>query len=611
MKVLLNSCNLITNKQIVNSNQNQSIFDKVSLEIASQSCPIKIVPQYFHPSFGQIKNVPDELLNIFARKLYNLANKAGEWTCSDDLVELIKKEVNKNNIDALLKMASINTKDGASLYEGEAVFELARAAKTGKQSRLLNKLLDQRKEFDTIIGAFDVLDEFRKKDKETNGFVTKIIDKLTAAKTPEGDDRFGSLGMSDIVRCVNTDEDFEKLNLLLKNDKLTTFDIIQSLSGSNVGSNQQKPKVEYNSRFFSNLGKELFNLGHYKKDVKKALCEAMNNDSTKAEKILEVALDDRISEAGISFESFTKHSMLSGNVLKDVKKYIIEGKPEVMSIPAGTPHKKVIKMLPKGDVCELDSKLYVNDDNNLVELKMTKEKFIDLFPSVMRFNFLQGTIGDCWLISVLGKMMDNPLARPKLYELFRQDGNDMFIKFPTASKEIKFPNSESLLSSSTLDGPYGIQMIEQAYSIHRKNGYSKLPVEDISTIVDTDEQLYRLQSGSASEAIEELLPQASCGIHNGDDLEHKDLYYRLINKYSNGENYMLYFMLNSKRNHDEKYVSEAYKLISDHVYSINSYDSEKGLVSITNPHNSGIIIEVPIYELIQHMNDMTLVNIKP
>lgn len=611
MKVNLISWSLLQSNQYLNNSKNSSFPDSIYIGSKEHCSFVNTVPQYFHPSFGQLGAAPEGLFNIFTRKLYNLANKAGEWTCNDDLIELIKKEVNKNNIDALLKMASINTKDGASLYEGEAVFELARAAKTVKQSKILNKFLDERKEYDTIIGAFDVLKEFKQKDKNTNGLVTKIIDRLVLAKTPEGDDRFGSLGMSDIVRYIKTDEDFERLNELLKNEKMTTFDIVQALAGRHFVSSKQKPAVEYNSRYFCNLGKELFNLGHYQKDVKRALYEAMNNDARKAEKILEVALDDSISNAGILLTNFNKHSMLSDNVLKDIKEYVIQGKPEVITIPVGTPHKKILKMVPKGDVCEMDSELYVNDDDSLVKLKMTKEKFTDLFPTVMRFNFLQGTLGDCWLIAVLGKMMDNPLARPKLYELFRQEGKDIFIMFPNALRDIKFPNSELLSANSVLDGPLGIQMIEQAYSIHRKDGYSIFPVEDISNIVDADEQLNRLCYGNPSEAVKELLPKAVFGVYDGDDLLHKDIYFRLICNNSNNNDSMLYFTLNNKHNHDEKYVSEAYKLFADHTYSISSYDSEKGLVGIMNPHNSGIVTEVPIYELIQHMDGMTLVSLKP
>lgn len=611
MKVNLISWSLLQSNQYLKNYKHGSFPGSTSIKPKEPLSLKQIFPQYFHPSFGQLGVAPEGLLNIFTRKLYNLANKAGEWTCNDDLIELIKKEVNKNNIDALLKMVSINTKGGASLYEGEAVFELARATKTVKQSKILNKFLDQRKEYDTIIGAFDVLKEFKQKDKDTNGLVTKIIDKLVSAKTPEGDDRFGSLGMSDIVRYIKTDEDFEKLNGLLKNEKLTTFDIVQVLVGRHSVSSKQKPSIEYNSRYFCNLGKELFNLGHYQKDVKRALYEAMSNDTRKAEKILEVALDDRISDAGLVFAGFTKHSMLSDNVINDIRKHIIQGRPEVTTLPTGTSHKKAIKMIPKGDVCELDSKLYVNDDNNLVELNMTKEKFIDLFPSVMRFNFLQGTLGDCWLIAVLGKMMDNSLTRPKLYELFRQDGKDVFIMFPNAEKEIKFVNAEPLIADSVVDGPFGIQIIEQAYSIHREYGYSNFPVEDISNIVDADEQLNRLCYGNPSEAVKELLPKAILGVYDGDDLLHKDTYFRLICNNSNNNDSMLYFTLNNKHNHDEKYVSEAYKLFADHTYSISSYDSEKGLVGIMNPHNSGIVTEVPIYELIQHMDGMTLVSVKP
>lgn len=128
-----------------------------------------------------------------------------------------------------------------------------------------------------------------------------------------------------------------------------------------------------------------------------------------------------------------------------------------------------------GDVFQVanEEKIYVkaNDDESR-QLNMDKEMFVKLFPPAKRFTTQQQSIGDCYLVSTLGTLMNNPKARVALYEAFNQEGKDVTVKFKNGFGEYKYKNAElpaDRVKKYSLVGSEGIRILEDAYGLDSVN----------------------------------------------------------------------------------------------------------------------------------------------
>ena len=79
---------------------------------------------------------------------------------------------------------------------------------------------------------------------------------------------------------------------------------------------------------------------------------------------------------------------------------------------------EVLKQSKCGDVVEIGNKLFVNEENQLTELKITRQKFMELFPPIERFLTMQGSLGNCYFVSVITAIMNNPKTRANIYKSF-------------------------------------------------------------------------------------------------------------------------------------------------------------------------------------------------
>ena len=61
-------------------------------------------------------------------------------------------------------------------------------------------------------------------------------------------------------------------------------------------------------------------------------------------------------------------------------------------------------------------------------IKLSREKFLELFDYNGLYQTYQGNIGDCWLVSAINGMMESPNGRAKIYQMFEQEGNDILVK---------------------------------------------------------------------------------------------------------------------------------------------------------------------------------------
>ena len=122
-----------------------------------------------------------------------------------------------------------------------------------------------------------------------------------------------------------------------------------------------------------------------------------------------------------------------------------------------------------GEVCSVGNKLYVNENGNAVELKMSKEKFEQLFPSEESILMTEQLVGTdtCWAISAINSMTKNGYGRAQLFKALEElpDGS-MVVHLKSGSvKDVVFPDGQPLpvIEASMGDNAAaGLSMIEQA-----------------------------------------------------------------------------------------------------------------------------------------------------
>lgn len=356
-------------------------------------------------------------------------------------------------------------------------------------------------------------------------------------------------------------------------------------------------------------GKDAYTSSEVLETTKKAI-DFMAQNTDEVRTIVDIIKSKKLNVADKAtvLKNLKNNNLLSENYLADLKK-IMNDEPIIKTYKANTPIEN-IKDVPIGDVVQVGNKLYVNDNGDLIELQMTKKKYLELFPPGSRFNTNQGKLSDCWLVSTIDHIMDNPNYRSKLYQLFRQEGNDIYIKFPDGKKEIKFDNSEIMISpdGKNLDGALGLQIIEQAYSIHRMNEYPTQTFKEIRSIIDVSKQMEKLHDGSRKEALYGILGTKNIKII--EDTFDKNKYIDIIENYSNNPNVLLSFGTIKKGNKIEEELNINCDLYSEHAYSIKHYNKKKGIVYIANPWHTSIVTEVPIENLIKYINNILVIQTK-
>lgn len=608
MKVVLGNYSVIPNRQFnISKTTTNPVPIKTGEFICSDNKFNKFKSSVDHTVFGsrlQIISSTDTIIN----KIASLVNEKGVYACDELYMLAIKKVINKFNKDGLLKMAEKKTEEGFPLFDGEWMYDIAQNTLNSKNKETLAELLKINKLPDAIVGTFDIVSRLTRR---ANRFSEQVLKTLLPLKTSKGEDRFGSLAMYDIIDRVVTENDFAKLKVLLKNEDAQAFDIIRCLEEGGLNNSETKLSDSEALNFFEEGGSRVFNIGSQEYDLRSLLFESLDKHPKRAKKIIEIVKNIKPNNIDIDLHRLNENSFISDNIISDIDNYVIKKKPFVREFASGATLNNIVQNLANGDVATIGGKLVVNEGGKIVSLKMTPQKFIELFPPIKRFNFLQGKLGDCWLLSALDNIMDNPSSRTKLYKLFRQDGNDIYIKFPNGKNEIKFKDSKILKSNKILQGPLGFQMLEQAYSIHRAKMYSNQPFEDIlSVVANEDKQLEKLNLGKTVEAFKEILDGAEIKDLYGISLSHKRFYFALIEDFANNKNYLLNFTMNDKYRATEGIIDEAYGLRAKHSYSIKAYNSENGMVYISNPHNSALITEVPIYELLKYVQSLSVFDLK-
>jgi len=180
-----------------------------------------------------------------------------------------------------------------------------------------------------------------------------------------------------------------------------------------------------------------------------------------------------------NFITNMKKARISRSLADDLQK--IANKESFIKDVSKLSESEILRTIKSGEVYERNGKLFINNNGLIHEINLTKEKFLELFPPVLRHISNQRALGNCWIVGRIDNLMSTTTGQTGLYQLFRQVGDDIYFKFPNSAKEILFPNSKTLISPNdkTMMAVPGVKMIEQGLAVHLGNAYSKGSVTNI------------------------------------------------------------------------------------------------------------------------------------
>ncbi len=191
-------------------------------------------------------------------------------------------------------------------------------------------------------------------------------------------------------------------------------------------------------------------------------------EASNMEMLLNLVVDGQVNPSVLNY--MQSSSKLPKAVIDDINKLYnayAEGiKPIDMFIPSVKSIDKGISEFKVGDVFEVKGNKNIflkNTESGVTALDIDKESYFKLFPPVERYASAQGEIGNCWEVTGINTILNNPEERIKLLSCFSQDGEDILVKLPQGKLQVHFKNG-TLPNNLNLDyftkGADGVKMIE-------------------------------------------------------------------------------------------------------------------------------------------------------
>lgn len=212
-------------------------------------------------------------------------------------------------------------------------------------------------------------------------------------------------------------------------------------------------------------------------------------ETSNIEMLFGLVKDGDLSKRTIKF--ICADGMMSDSMEKDVV-MIYEAKADGVEVndryvPIRTNKDEALAKSEVGDVFAVDGEENVfikNKDGEAEQLKLNRDMYLSLFPAAERFASAQNKAGDCYYLSAINAMMDNPNSRARVLQCFEQDGENVKIKFPNSDYEYVAENAElkkTAEKSKLLVGATGFQLLEHAFGYKEeydaiqqyKTGYDK------------------------------------------------------------------------------------------------------------------------------------------
>lgn len=162
----------------------------------------------------------------------------------------------------------------------------------------------------------------------------------------------------------------------------------------------------------------------------------------------------------------------------------------VKNLDSSVNPRNIAQHVDNGGVCSINGKLYVNNNGQAVELKMSQQTFERLFPEKGFAAIKQQGVNNCWLVSSLNSMGDVAEGRIKLYTMLEELPNGAIKVNLQGEKPLIFPNGKPLTGREIQLGEGaapGVEMIEQAILTKTLKGGKGIDVvssSDVSALID-------------------------------------------------------------------------------------------------------------------------------
>lgn len=309
---------------------------------------------------------------------------------------------------------------------------------------------------------------------------------------------------------------------------------------------------------------------------------------------------------------------ISAPLVNAIKKMTLD-EPDIKTLPKNTKPEATYGLIPDGEIYEIDNQLYLNyaDDKgnkHYTPLKLSKEKVNELFPLYETSNVVQGKIGDCWIIAVLDTIMELPYGKASIINLFEEDGKDIIVKFPNKKQKIRFKNGKTGTLENGLKGAEGLKMIEQAFLIYESKKLSKKADEIVvQDIPDLGKYASKIDGGLSDLAITSLLGYNTTLMDFIKDtlLSSEDKYKeKLIKQAANSKDLVTYTAFRKDPKIDFEKEMEEYNILANHCYGIKGYNEKRGTLILTNPHVTGVTIEVPLAKVYDYMSHYGMIKFR-
>lgn len=152
-------------------------------------------------------------------------------------------------------------------------------------------------------------------------------------------------------------------------------------------------------------------------------------DASNLDMLLRLIEDKKLSLRLIL--QINKDFHVAQNVSDDLDKlymaYIENKNVQDVFVPRFNDDNSAVCEIGTGDVCIIEGDRNISvkmPDGTLKKLFITPETYLELFPPVERFIINQDKGGDCYLLSALDSINQNPASRYKIIEMFRQNPDD-------------------------------------------------------------------------------------------------------------------------------------------------------------------------------------------
>ena len=316
-----------------------------------------------------------------------------------------------------------------------------------------------------FIAHFDM-----KKNGEEKSFLEKFLSKTTFHKFFYSKD-FCPTDVIELINAMGT--------IISSADFKRHFEILNLISDVESSNYSEKERVE-TLKYFLNLkdkqGNKIFDTQNPRMSKLSTYKFLINIDPSSVDCSNLQMLLELVSNGVVGnhiFEFLPQDGHFSQTVIDDIDKlynaYINNIKPIDAFIPTYETKEKAQKELNIGDAFEINGEKNIfikTGENTSIQLKITKQKYFELFPPIERFATTQNLIGNCWEISVLQGIYANPKTRHILLNMFSQEGEDLTIKYPNGvNGDVLFKNSE-LPNGEDIDcysqSAKGFQLLEYA-----------------------------------------------------------------------------------------------------------------------------------------------------